>query len=267
MKNGGILRGTIVDAIPNAQARIELVTGEIATVPWEEIARIEYAAEARPAPPPPASAPAPAPAPSPPRPSPLAGPMVLVHLDGPDDAQLQQDATGDGSWRTVCSPPCDQSLPVGPDYRIEGGSFKSSSVFKLSGGQGERVTVTISGASKGWFVAGIVATAIAAPVSLISLLTGLTASLEAGVTTGSIHDQASSFASGAWTVFAVSAAALVGGIVLIVTNAKTTTTQDVGIAQAALLATPAHRPTWREPPPEEKAMPPAVGAPLWTVHF
>lgn len=36
MKNGGILRGTIIDAIPNSQARIQLATGEIATVPWRE---------------------------------------------------------------------------------------------------------------------------------------------------------------------------------------------------------------------------------------
>src|SRR5258708_5814996 len=44
MKNGGMLRGTIVDAIPNSQARIQLATGEIATVPWSEIARIEHGA-------------------------------------------------------------------------------------------------------------------------------------------------------------------------------------------------------------------------------
>src|SRR5258708_2202808 len=28
LKNGGLLRGTIIDAIPNAQARIQLATGE-----------------------------------------------------------------------------------------------------------------------------------------------------------------------------------------------------------------------------------------------
>ena len=42
MKNGGILRGTIIDAIPDAQARIQLATGEIATVPWQAIDRIEH---------------------------------------------------------------------------------------------------------------------------------------------------------------------------------------------------------------------------------
>jgi len=33
MNNGGIIRGTIIDAVPDAQARIQLVTGEIATIP------------------------------------------------------------------------------------------------------------------------------------------------------------------------------------------------------------------------------------------
>src|SRR5271170_296199 len=42
MKNGGILRGTIIDAIPDAQARIQLATGEIATVPWPAIDRIDH---------------------------------------------------------------------------------------------------------------------------------------------------------------------------------------------------------------------------------
>src|SRR5215469_15236889 len=42
LKNGGLLRGTLIDAIPGAHARIQLATGEVATVQWADIGRIEH---------------------------------------------------------------------------------------------------------------------------------------------------------------------------------------------------------------------------------
>ena len=112
MKNGGILRGTIIDAIPDAQARIQLATGEIATVPWQAIDRIEHGTAgaagraascrqccARTEP----------------------GDGVCVHVEGADDAEVQRKSGPDGEWTTVCSGRCDAVLPVGPDYRIAGG--------------------------------------------------------------------------------------------------------------------------------------------------
>ncbi len=43
LKNGGLLRGTLIDVIPNSHARMQLETGEIATVQWSEINRIDHA--------------------------------------------------------------------------------------------------------------------------------------------------------------------------------------------------------------------------------
>ena len=274
MKNGGILRGTIIDAIPNSQARIQLATGEIATVPWQEIARIEHGDARGPLPGPPLPAPGggltpppPVPGPGEPRPAPPSSVTVWVHLDGPDDARLQQ-YTND--WQTVCAAPCDVQLPIAPDYRIEGGGLKDSGVFKLNGNQGDHVTVSVNGASKAWFVIGIVITPIGGLFTLVGSVIGLAGSVAAAASRGSGVSDANSVAVAGWTTFAFGAAALVGGILLIVNNSKTTTTQDLAAPpQTGLLQTDAWKrvPTWREAPPEQRALPPVVGVPLWSGRF
>lgn len=262
MKNGGILRGTIIDAIPNSQARIQLATGEIATVPWQEIARIEHAETTRPAPP----LPPPGSQPLPPQPAASPSAMVWVHLDGPEDARLEQYK---GDWVTACSAPCDVQLPVSSDYRIEGGGIRPSTVFQLTGNQGDHVTVTVNAGSTGWFVAGIVLTPIGGLVALVGGLVGLAGSIAASSPTADLSNARSVAASG-WTAFAIGAAALIGGVLLIVNNAKTTATQSLSAPpQTGLLHTDAWKrvPTWREASPEEKALPPVVGVPLWTGRF
>ncbi len=272
MKNGGILRGTIIDAIPGAQARIQLATGEIATVPWPEIARIEHGGEApRPLPPgvtPTAPGPGRPPPPAPPR----TGAMVWVHLEGPDEARLEQDTTGQGDWQQVCSPPCNIQLPTGLDYRIQGGNIKASQVFHLTGNQGDHVTVNVNAGSKAWFVIGIVITPIGAIVALVGFFTGLIGSLGAATASSTTYGSSTttqtnwnSVAAGGWTTFAIGAAALVGGIVLIVTNSKTTTSQEVsgGPSPDAWLRAP----VWREASPEQRAMPQVTGVPLWSGRF
>ena len=192
MKNGGILRGTIIDAIPNAQARIELATGEIATVQWSEIARIERGeapkgkppgapAQGSSLPPLPPTGPAPSPGAPPPPPAPT---MVMVHIDGPEDTQLEQDVSHEEHWQTVCTAPCDLKLPIGPDYRVTGPGIKASGVFGLEYQNGLREIVTVNGASKSWFVLGIVSTAVGGAAALIGALVGLSASLVASVDSG-----------------------------------------------------------------------------------
>jgi hypothetical protein len=142
-KSGGMLRGTIIDAIPEAQARIQLVTGEIATVPWPQILRIERAGA------PPAN--------SPPSTKPPAPPSeVWVHLEGSEGVVLQQDKTNDDDWQTVCAAPCDKLLPTTFYYRVTGGGIKSSADFALHAPPGARDRLSVDGASKGAFVLGVV---------------------------------------------------------------------------------------------------------------
>lgn len=265
LKNGGMLRGTIIDAIPGAQARIQLATGEIATVPWPDISRIEHGEAPKPSPAPAPQAPGWHVQPTAPRPP---GEMVWVHIEGSDEARLQQDTTGNGDWRQVCSAPCDIQLPNDKDYRITGGGMKASRVFNLAGHRGDHETVTVSPGSKGWFVMGIVLL----PLGGVTMFFGLIFGLIGSVAEAAGDQGASGLASGGWTAFAIGTAALVGGIVLVVSNAKTGVSQDVATAQTGLLLrseawNSVPRPTWKEASPLDKAMPPVVGMPLFTGHF
>ena len=108
-----MLRGTIIDAIPEAQARIQLVTGEIATVPWPQILRIERAGA------PPAN--------SPPSTKPPAPPSeVWDHLEGSEGVvlpgvTLPASWTRAPTWATAA--PEQKGLPPGAGIPIFSGHF------------------------------------------------------------------------------------------------------------------------------------------------
>jgi hypothetical protein len=73
-----------------------------------------------------------------------------------------------------------------------------------------------------------------------------------------------------WTTFALGAAAVIGGIVLIANNASTSVTHQSASPQTGLLRPGTGGrfvPTWREVLPEEQALPPVVGVSLWTGRF
>jgi hypothetical protein len=277
MKNGGILRGTIIDAIPDAQARIQLATGEIATVPWQAIDRIEHGAapSGRPAPPSPIPAP---PSPVPPQPRVFApSAMVWVHIDGADGAILEEDRANDGTWETACRAPCDIQVPVSAEYRVGGSMLKQSGVFHLRGQQGDRVTVSVTGGSKAWLVVGIVITPVAGLVTLVAALVGLAGSVQASAgaagcingTCAQGNANASNVATAGWVTALIGAAVTVGGIILIANNAKTGVNVDLTGAQAARVQGDAwaHVPSWRESGSAEKAIPPVFGATLWSGRF
>jgi hypothetical protein len=283
LKNGGILRGTIVDAIPNDHARIELVTHEIATVAWGDIARIERgdggSIPTGPTPPGPAAPPATgdrgdasstATAPS--------KSLVWVHIEGSDDATLEQDTTGNDDWAAVCTAPCDRQVSTAYWYRIAGGGIKASSQFTLRGPIGAHETLTVSPASKGWFIAGIVAVPVGGLVAYVGLIVGLAGSLgqaasQSNGSNGSTgNTQASNVSGGVaavgWTMLAVGGIAAIGGLVLAISNWKTSVQQDAGAQTAALNeAWRLPAPTWREASPEQRATPPAPALPVFTGTF
>ena len=261
MKNGGILRGTIVDAVPGTQARIQLVTGEIATVPWSLIARIEQGAVATPPPPPVATVP-----------QARRRALVVVQLEGADGAELQRrNGAGDDDddWVTVCSGPCNARVPVGAEYRIAGGGIRPSRPFQLAGAPGDRVSIDVTPGSTGWFVLGIVII----PLGGATMLTGLmllVVSALVGMTNGGGDATASDFTAAGWITIGLGTAAMVGGVVLVINNAHSSVTQNVGgVPSALLLQGDAWKraPTWKEATPGERALPPVVGFPVWTGRF
>jgi hypothetical protein len=279
LKGGGILRGTIVDAIPNAQARIQLATGEIATVPWQQIDKIE---QSRQGPPAATTPPAPAPTqpPAPPAPPPPPSAIVPVHVDGPDGAELQQDA-GKDDWKTVCQVPCDKQLPTGGHYRIMGEGIRASGDFTLHADAGQRETITVSGGSKNLHTLGIVGIVVGSTLTGLGLLTvlvgygiqssyNLDRSLTAGNTTTNTNDGSGTLAVG-WAMTLVGLAAGIGGLVLTLNNSKTSVSQDVsGSAGATGAANPEAfkpTPTWKEASVLERAAPPILGIPVFGGSF
>ena len=261
LKNGGILRGTIIDAIPNGHARIQLATGEIATVPWQEIAHIERAAAAA------------APAASAAGPTGGQGSPVWVHIEGSDVAQLERDESGNHrQWVTVCSAPCDKAVSPLYEYRISGDGIRSSHVFSLSAHGGEHETLAVDEGSRSSFVLGIVSASVGGLVMVIGLfvvLVNATASL--------IQDGSGNVSSGnrngetwGWGISAVGLAGIIGGVVLLASNSKSGVTQSIAGSATLLPSTP-----WTPIPGFKEAMQsipkapfaPAMGIPLFGARF
>jgi len=224
LKNGGVLRGTLIDAVPNSYARIQLVTGQVATVPWQDIQRIERGVVA----PAPAAPVAPAAAHAPPA-------TVWVHIEGSQVAQLQRDTSGDGNWETVCTAPCDKALPAQVGYRIVGDGIRDSSDFELSAQAGARQTLTVDEGSRGGFVLGIVGTVaggIAIGVGLLVVfIAAVSRAVDDGDSTATQGDVNAETAG--WVISGAGTAGLVGGIVLLVSNGRTRVAQGSAAAPSA----------------------------------
>jgi hypothetical protein len=258
-KNGGLLRGTIIEVLPDVQARIQLATGEIATVPWSQVDRIEHMA----APSAPASAAGP---------SDNAAPKseVWVHLEAPDGVLLQQDVTNDDNWRTVCAAPCDKLLPTAFYYRVTGGGIRSSADFVLRGSPGTRERLVVDGASKSALVLGIIglsAGGLAAYIGLFVAAAGASAGL---VSDGDGGSGGSSNAAGVGlAMLGIGVLAAAGGLALVVSNSSTTVDQSVGGNQAGLVMPGpwTRTPTWSAAAIEQKNLPPVMGIPIFSGRF
>ncbi len=267
LKGGGMMRGTLIEMLPNDHATIQLPTGQNAIIEWGKIDHIERAAPA--AVRPPVMMPG------------LAPPVVavaprgsaFVHLDTDQGLVLESIAPGTGRWAMVCAAPCDAQLPIGREYRISGEGVRPSRPFGLGAAPGQRVIITASGASRGAFAGGVALTTVgtaAVIIGLVVLLVGAAGTCDAfsGVCTGS-----SSGAETAGAVISIAgAAAMVGGIILMASNARTRTTQIVAQAlppapdrpQTAWLRAP----IWHESPRESASgLPKTVGIPLLSHSF
>jgi hypothetical protein len=147
LKDGTVMRGTLVEVTPQVGARLMVAEGApISSVPWDEVSRIRYA-----------------------RGSPLrvGSPVasVWVHLDGAPDARLEADTGANGDWVEVCATPCDQFISAGRSYRIAGDGIKASRDFELRAPAGGRERIRVGPASKKWFGVGLVLTGAGIVVS------------------------------------------------------------------------------------------------------
>ena len=239
LKNGGLLRGTIVDVIPGSHARIQLPTGEIAMVQWSEIARIENAGP-KPATPPATTVWKPPPA-APAGPPALTGPKLLVHLESSRSVRLARLEPTRGTWDSMCDSPCDKQVPVEGDYRIEGTGIRPSKQFSLQGKAGDRVVIDVNAASKGWFAAGIVGTGVGVLTVVIGLyivaVGAIGKSLDTSFCSGTAttgcgtksETSSDSVKAAGWTVFGVGAVATGLGVIALASNWRSSVSQEVEV--------------------------------------
>jgi hypothetical protein len=199
---------------------------------------------------------------------------VVVYISGPQGAELQADATGDGDWQTVCHAPCDRPLSLAPSYRIHGDRIRSSDAFRLTGGPDQITTLHVRSASDRAFVGGIVlisgglvATVAGVLIGFAEMLTSVSPCPDAA-TTGNEHCASAANGWPGWVTAGVGFAGVLGGALLTNNNTSSTVTQST--QPAAATAAPAASiplPTWREPLPAAKAVPPLSAVPLWTARF
>ena len=153
LRDGGAIRGLLMEVIPNDHASVKLADGRTAIIPWVLIHHIEQGSHpAKPAEP--AVTPSVTSVPNTAS-SPIEHPTgsVTVHMNGSEKALLQTERAG--AWTTVCTSPCDRTLPLDASYRIDGSGVKTSAAFHLQGKAGDRVTLDVSTASSGAFSGGV----------------------------------------------------------------------------------------------------------------
>ncbi len=156
MKDGGLIRGGLLEVKPDDHVTVLLATGQTATIPWHLVDRIEGIASTAPpsalvvVPPPPRR-------------------TALVHIESDRPVRLEA-ATGKKSFDFVCQSPCDKEVDLDRRYRIGGDGVRNTSPFSIEAQPHQRVVIDVDTSSKGSFVGGIVLVSISPVVALIGLV-------------------------------------------------------------------------------------------------
>lgn len=233
LRNGGLLRGTILEVLPNDSLTIEsATTGERKTYPWSELAAYERGGARTDVVP--RAEPKPGKA-KPEEPEVGMGvPRLHIETTRPVNLQVYQVtsdmvASGGGvtivgmAYRPVCTAPCDRAIDgsQGHSFFFGGDRMTASRRFTLSGYSGD-LTAKVKPGSKGLFIGGIVMASVSPAVigggaawMLIENLTATTTTIDP--MTGEFTEVRGSpnYAGGA-ALIAVGGAMLVGGIVMAV---------------------------------------------------
>jgi hypothetical protein len=275
-----MIRGTLVEVLPNDHATVQLPSGQSAIIQWGEIHHIERGGA-------PATTPgAPtAPAVLPNTTAPITGPTVLVHIESQRRVTLDRRNPGDDQpWVTACESPCDVQLPLNNDYRIVGEGIWASSEFELDGSPGQRVVVKVNPATRFARTAGIVvagAGLLAAVVGIYIVAVSAATNCATSTNLGS-GGGCSTSGGGVWVGWVVVGAGLVaaavGGIIILM-NLRTGQSQELqspargglwhlDVAKATINGDAFKRlPTFREPTPADRAAPLPTSIPLFSGTF
>ncbi len=258
LKDGGSIRGTVVSSEPGVSVKI-IELGETAarTIPWAQVSGVErgrYAPNAEMtvplAPPPPPSAPPPPPS----EPEPRVRMPVRLHISSPVQATVvarEEYArigwTSIGFEREVCASPCDQIFDgsTGHTYSLTG-DFPTSPSFSLTGRRGT-VDVDLSPGSRGLRAGGIVLIALGGAAVLIGAGFATVGAMQSststvsynadGTTTRTPNSGASAETVG-FVVLGGGVAAIIGGVVALVSSKSTIDVHGRGEAKEAVAPAP-----------------------------
>ncbi len=144
LKNGGLVRGAVLESLPGDHVTMAIPTGEVRRIPWTDVDRVMTSTV------PGAS---PAAVPHPPPPAPKQGPLVRVHITTDQNVLLDRRPEGSETWVPACAAPCDEDFPLADEYRLSGPGLRSTGEFRLQGSPGGRVDLSVSPATKtAWWV-------------------------------------------------------------------------------------------------------------------
>jgi hypothetical protein len=193
---------------------------------------------------------------------------VLVHVDGPPEAIVQEDPTGDGHWTTVCAGACDTLLPIGPVYRIDGDGMRRSGQFQLQPPSANRITLDVSPASSTRFAWGIALLPIGAATIAGGVFAVFAAGLGAAGGSEAVGEPGPPNYTPGTVLIGVGAAAMLGGLILFAHDWETDVRQS-NAEPPKTLPPSTDLPTgeWRERSPEERVLPAAMVAPFWGLRF
>ncbi len=272
LKNGGMIRGTLIEVLPNDHATVQLPSGQSAIIQWGEIHHIERGGAPAAAPVAPQAAPAQKLANTT---ASMSGPTALVHIESSRPVTLDRRNPGDDEpWVTACESPCDVQLPLNNDYRIVGQGIWASSEFDLEGQPGQRVVIKVNPATRLARTAGIVV----AGVGLLAITIGVyvvafaaLAKCAGSVTSACKSDSTGGTAVGVVLILGGVAAMAVGGVMVLV-NWRTGQSQEVQSRGSAKLDWPVddrytRLPTFRDPSPVERFAPATSTIPLFSGSF
>ena len=258
LKGGGMVRGVLVERLPNDHATVLLPSGQSVVLPWASIDRFEVMPPTI-VEPPPQSAHAHAPPLSLPTPPPqFTGPMVHVHIDANREVDLFYDRPVDGfRWDKVCSSPCDRDLPLTGEYKIKGDGLTDSNPFHLEGAPGGHIVLEVSNGTKTGVALGGTAIGLGLYGSYIGMLIAVSARDE-------YSGETDKGAQAAGIILGLAGLALAGvGTAVIVSNWHTGVSQTEGAPKSAsrsrnvALMTP--------PPPVRPAALDVRGGPTWAL--
>ncbi|MFO0675164.1 MAG: hypothetical protein U0169_01420 [Polyangiaceae bacterium] len=271
-KDGGVVRGAIVEMIANDHVTLRLSSGKTERISWANVERIERPASAASAvvvPVPTVVGPVPVPATVP-------ASSIRIHVESDSDADvvLEQRDAARRTWVPRCHAPCDADVDRAGEYRI-GGGVRGSRSFRLPPGT-EGANVIVNPASTGAFVGGIVLAGAGVVTTSVGLYLVLDAAYRYNVTALYGTVTRSSVSGGdttpGWIVTGVGLAATAVGTVLFATNirSKVAVTGAAGTASASLPTIPVavRVPEW--PASRREALVPTTSAafvPTYTFSF